>query len=79
MFARYPEKGVVFRPTDQEYLDSIFADLIALVPFQHFNSDLVRILSTRLPKKEYNTLRKDNRHLRRLRAFVAIHTWKPRI
>jgi len=71
--ARYPSssrKGIVIPSTFVEDLDSVFTDLVALVPFQ-FNSELLHALSGKEYKKLL-TLRRGNKQMRRLRKLLRV-------
>jgi len=70
--SRYPtgSKGLAIPASFIEDLDSVFAFLVALVPFQ-FNTELSRILSGK-DKKSLAALRKGNAQLRVLRSTLGM-------
>ena len=70
--SRYPVigKGILVPESFMSDLDSIFTDLITLVPFQ-FNSELMNALGGKAYRK-YMIIRKGNKQLRRLRKHLGL-------
>jgi HEPN domain-containing protein len=70
--SRYPssaKKGIGITRIIIYDLDTVFTDLVALVPFQ-FNSELIHTISGR-DRKRLLILRKGNKQLRRLRKYMS--------
>lgn len=70
---RYPRngKGIGIPSTFLTDLDSVFARLIQMVPFQH-NTELKSVLSGR-NRKSLDTLRRGNTNVKELRQFLGVH------
>jgi HEPN domain-containing protein len=70
--SRYPTagKGLVIPSSFLDDLDSVFADLVLFVPFQH-NTELKHALRGE-DRSVLNALRSGNRHVRRLRSALAV-------
>jgi len=70
---RYPRngKGIGIPSTFLPDLDSVFARLIQMVPFQH-NTELKSVLSGR-NRKALDTFRRGNTNVKELRHFLEVH------
>lgn len=70
---RYPRngKGISIPSTFLPDLDSAFARLIQMVPFQH-NTELKSVLGGR-DRKALDTFRRGNMNVKELRQFLGVH------